>query len=129
MYYESKRKGVKIMIAETGEVFDSIAECANHLGVNYSWLGKVSRGNDNLHTCHGMHILRVDDPRSNYDVSRKEYRGRKGTKVRVVETGEVYDSISDCANSIKGSSGTIYDILNGKRNRHTHKGLHFEYTD
>ena len=129
MQYESKRKGVKIKIAETGEVFDSITDCANHLGVNCSWLGKISRGNDNLSTCHGMHIVRVEDPRPNYDISRKEYRGRKGIKLRIMETGEVYDSISDCAKNINGSSGTIYDILKGKRNRHTHKGFHFEHAD
>lgn len=126
MHYEPKRKGIKIMVAETGEVYNSITECANHLGVNSSWLGKVSRGNNNLSTCHGMHILRIDDPRKDYDTSRNEYRGRKGTKVRIVETGETFNSIDKCAKSIKGSPGTIHDILNGKRNRSTHKGLHFE---
>ena len=129
MIYEPKRKGVNIMVAETGEVFDSIASCANKLGVNTSWLGKVSRGTNGLSTCHGMHIVRIDDPRPNYDISKKEYRGRKGRKVRIVETGEIYNSLSDCANSINGSSGTIYDILKGNRSRHTHKGFHFESVD
>ena len=126
MQYEPKRKGVKVKIAETGETFNSIISCANNIGVNSSWLGKVSRGDNNLSTCHGLHIIRVDDPRPNYDVNKKEYRGRKGIKVRIVETGETFNSVLDCANSIGGSPGTIYDILNGKRNRYTHKGFHFE---
>ena len=46
------------------------------------------------------------------------------TRVRVVETGEVFDSIKDCALSIDGESSNICACLHG---RHKHyKGLHFE---
>lgn len=125
-YWDTKRDGIKIRIQETGEEFNSIVACANYLGVNPSWLGKVARGNDNLCTCHGYHLVRVDDQRLNYDISRFEYRGRKGIKVEIVETGEIFNSISECAKSIGGSPGTIHDILRGKRNRTSHKGYHFK---
>ena len=128
-FWDTKRDGVRIRILETGEEFNSITACANYLGVNPSWLGKVARGNDNLCTCHGYHLIRVDDPRLNYDIYKNEYRGRRGKKVQIVETGETFDSISECAKSIDGSPGTIHDILHGKRNRVSHKGFHFKTLD
>lgn len=128
-YWNTERDGIRIRIQETGEEFNSIVACANYLGVNASWLGKVARGTDNLCTCHGYHIVRVDDQRLNYDICRTEYRGRHGKKVQIVETGEIFNSITECAKAINGSPGTIHDILYGKRNRLTHKGLHFKLLD
>ena len=58
---------------------------------------------------------------------RKAAGGRKGTPIRIVETGEVYDSISECARRIGGSQGAISECLAGKRS--THKGFHFEYVE
>lgn len=46
------------------------------------------------------------------------------TKVRIVETGEVFDSIVECANNINGHVQLIIACLNGRRKRH--KGYHFE---
>lgn len=46
------------------------------------------------------------------------------TKVRIVETGEVFDSIVECANNINGYVQLIIACLNGRRKRH--KGYHFE---
>lgn len=47
-----------------------------------------------------------------------------GRKVRIVETGEEFDSIKDCAAHISGNHRHISDCLNGKLR--THKKLHFE---
>ena len=49
----------------------------------------------------------------------------KVTPIRVVETGEVFESISECARRIGGDQGTISKCLAGKLS--THKGYHFEY--
>ncbi len=127
-YYDTKRDGIRIKILETGEEFNSITSCANYLGVNPSWLSKVSRGKK-LYTCHGYHIIRIDDEEPDYDINKKEYRGRQGKKVEIVETGEKFNSISECAKYINGSAGTIHDILYNKRKRFTHKGLHFKTLD
>ena len=51
----------------------------------------------------------------------------RGKPIRIVETGEVYDSISECARRIGGSQGAISECLAGKRS--THKGFHFEYVE
>ena len=49
----------------------------------------------------------------------------KGTPIRVVETGEVFESISECARRIGGNPGCIQHCLTGKRSAHL--GYHFEY--
>ena len=50
---------------------------------------------------------------------------KKTTPIRIVETGEVFESISECARRIGGDQGTISRCLAGKRS--THRGYHFEY--
>lgn len=44
--------------------------------------------------------------------------------VRIVETGEIFKSRTDCAKAIDGCAGNITYCLNGKLK--SHKGLHFE---
>jgi hypothetical protein len=44
-------------------------------------------------------------------------------KVMILETGNVYSTVQDCANSINGDIGNIYSCMKGRRK--THKGLHF----
>lgn len=46
--------------------------------------------------------------------------------VKILETGEVFDSLSACANAIKGQQKTISMCLSDKYNRSAHKGFHFE---
>ena len=49
----------------------------------------------------------------------------KTTPIRIVETGEVYESQHECARRIGGIQGCIQKCLAGKRS--THRGYHFEY--
>ena len=51
--------------------------------------------------------------------------GRKGLKVQIIETGEKFDSIKDCANAIGGSDRAICECLKGRQD--SHRGYHFEY--
>lgn len=48
--------------------------------------------------------------------------------VRVVETGEIFDGVVECANAIDGNFQNVHAALNHK-NRHTVNGLHFEYAE
>lgn len=50
--------------------------------------------------------------------------GTPPKKVRIVETGDVYPSISECARAINGLTSCICLCVNGKQKKH--KGLHFE---
>lgn len=45
-------------------------------------------------------------------------------KIRIVETGEEFVSIADCARHIKGHTKYIYRCLNGEKT--SYKNLHFE---
>ena len=46
--------------------------------------------------------------------------------VRIIETGEVFESLKECASAIGGDTSNICNCLKGKLN--SHKGLHFERT-
>ena len=50
-----------------------------------------------------------------------------GTPIRIVETGEVFESQCECARRIGGDQGAIANCLAGKRS--THLGYHFEYAE
>ena len=123
----TKRDGIRVRIVETGEEFNSIQSCAYHLGVNAHWLGEVVRGNRGLRTCRGYHVVPVEDYDEDLYFDRTEYRGRPGVRVEIIETGEKFNSITDCARHINGSAGTIHHVLNG--NRKSHKGYHFKTVD
>ena len=47
-----------------------------------------------------------------------------GTKIRIVETNEEFNSIVECARKIGGHAQLIIACLNGRRK--THKGYHYE---
>lgn len=47
-------------------------------------------------------------------------------KVRIVETGEIFNSLGSCARAINGNVGNISRCLNPKGLTLTHKGYHFE---
>ncbi len=127
-FHNVKRKGVEVMIFETGEIFDSIQSCADYLNVNPTWLGRVVRNDKGYCTIHGYHIVRTDGKYNTVDLTKKEYRGRPGIQVRIAETGEEFDSITECAKAICGYPSKISDALY-HNNRHTHRGYHFQLID
>ena len=58
---------------------------------------------------------------------RHAYRtglNKRTTPVRIVETGEVFDSLAECARRIGGDDSSIAKCLAGKLS--THHGYHFE---
>lgn len=55
---------------------------------------------------------------------RPDTCGSPKRRVRIVETGETFDSIGECARAINGDQAHISNCLSGKY--HTHKGYHFE---
>ena len=58
---------------------------------------------------------------------KKHTGGRKPIPIRIVETGEVFESVSECARRIGGIATNISACLAGKRS--THRGYHFEYVE
>lgn len=51
--------------------------------------------------------------------------GRPGKPIRIIETGEVFSSITECEKAIDGDNRHICDCLSGRQK--THRGFHFEY--
>lgn len=51
--------------------------------------------------------------------------GRKGKPIRIVETGEVFNTSLECEKAINGNNRHINDCLKGRLK--THRGYHFEY--
>lgn len=52
---------------------------------------------------------------------------RKGGKIQIVETGEVFKTQKECADAIGGSQAAVWGVLNGERTHH--KGYTFKYLD
>lgn len=49
----------------------------------------------------------------------------RGLKVRIVETGQVFDTVRDAADFVNGDYSTIYQVLKNKR--YTHQGYSYEW--
>lgn len=56
---------------------------------------------------------------------KKPTGGLSAKKLRVLETGKIYDSSYECARDMGLNQGHINHCLRGERK--THKGYHFEY--
>lgn len=88
----------------------------------------------------GMDICHKDLDHSNVQINNLEWRTRsetissafkrgsklpsRGTAIRVIETNDIYRSVSECARAIGCDRSEIFKCLNGKR-KHI-KGYHFE---
>ena len=55
----------------------------------------------------------------------EEFRRQWGKRVRIVETGEVFRTVRDCASYINGDYSSIYAVLRGRRE--SHRGFTYEY--
>lgn len=55
--------------------------------------------------------------------------GAPKTRVRIIETGEIFESQHACARAIGGRQSTIHACLVGRLRDNTHMGYHFEYVD
>lgn len=65
-------------------------------------------------------------PKSKMPVHHRENRREGwGRRVRIVQTGEVFRTVGDCARHIEGDFSKVYAVLRGKRQ--THLGFTFEW--
>ena len=77
-------------------------------------------------------LTRSDNLKRAYDMGlakphRSEHSGEAPKKVQIVETGEIFPSISACARAINGTTSAVSLCLSGNRNKH--KGYHFRQID
>lgn len=62
-----------------------------------------------------------------YERAMRERRREWGRNVVVLETGDVFRTVRDCANYINGDYGAIYKCLRDEQG--SHKGYTFQYYD
>lgn len=102
-----------------------------HRLVAETWIPKESEDLEVNHINGNRYDNRVENlewvtHQENIDHSRKTGLVPKScsTKVRIVETGELFDSEAECARAIGGHYNNISGCLHGWQK--THRGYHFE---
>lgn len=109
---EGNKKTVRVnrIIAQTFIPNPNNLPQVNHIDGN-----KTNNCVDNLEWCNASHNMKhcFDNRMSDWT-----------TKIRIIETGEVFNSKAECARKICGHVSLIDMCLKGKRK--THKGYHFE---
>lgn len=113
-----------IVCVETGEIFQSITKAADAKGTTMKGISNVLHGK--AITSGGFHWKYRDD-RLNEKVRDEADRHETRKPVICVETGEIFQSIIDAANSFGIHASGIGDVLNGIKV--TTGGYHWHYAD
>lgn len=103
-----------VICLETNEIWECASYCARDLNVEQSSL------NESLYhgyRCCGKHYRYLDDV--NYKPNKDPY------KVRCVETGEIWNSVKECAKATGKNKRTIAHYCRKERN--SKDGLTYEY--
>lgn len=79
--------------------------------------------------CHAWNLFWATHSENEYHAYRTGLKKahHKGRRVRIIETGEVYPSVTACATAVGGHEPGISRCLSGGRK--THRGYHYEYAD
>lgn len=94
------------------------------LDVNHKNGIKTDNRAENLEWCSRSRNIKHSFELGLSQPHRSDNAGTPPVRVRIVETGDEYASIADCANAIDGCISSISLCINGKQR--THHGLHFE---
>jgi hypothetical protein len=90
-----------------------------HLDANHLDGDKKDNHSSNLEWC-----TRSENIKHAFATGLKQPSGPNGVyKVKIIETGEVYNSLRECARAINGSQAHISRCLNGEYQQY--RGLHF----
>lgn len=122
MSHYKTRNGIKVVIAETGESFNSIKACADFLEISPTRISRAIQDADHFSTCKGIHVVRDSEDADLYFITT--LRRPVGKPVYILETGEKFESIRACARYVNGRHQQIrYAIKTGKQ----YRGYHYQY--
>ena len=105
---------IPVIVIETGEKFDSIEDCARSIDGDPELIRQCLNPKYGRQTHKGFHFLPVDNYTTN----------RKASKIKIIETGEIFDSSRECERVI---GGTHVGILKAAKSGTAYNGLHFEF--
>lgn len=101
-----KSQSKPVMCKETGEVFPSVAEAQRQTGVHKSNIAKCANGK--VISAGGFHWGFVIDGKPVFH-DRPNYNQ---TRIKCIETGEIFDSIAECARSLgEEKPGTLQSTI------------------
>lgn len=103
-----------VVCLETKQIWECANYCARDLGVNCASLQESLY---NGYRCKGLHYKYVDD--NNYVPNKDPH------KVRCVETGEIWNSVKECAAALGKDRRTIAHYC--RKERKSKNGLTYEY--
>jgi len=120
---ESRRKisesNMKPVIClETGGIYKLVKDCAKDINIGARCISSVCCGNQK--STHGLHFMYLSD----YD-ENKEYVFEEPKKVICIDTGIVYNSVTECAKSLNLFKENLVKVCKHKR-KHVN-GLRFCY--
>jgi len=114
---------------EDDTVYPSILEASRQTGIDFHQIRNACSGIRSAITLHGKHWCYNNDRKTIEEIEMRRVKtGRKGVKVRCIETGVVYESVKLATHSVGGNSnGAISMVCNGKYKAPTYMGYHWEY--
>lgn len=110
------RSWTKVRCKETGVVYESIAQAARETGVSERNIQAAAKRHG---TAKGLHFYYADEPEPDDLLPRK-----RGIRVRCVETGVVYKTITQAAKETGASQAGICGAASGMAG-----GYRWEYVD
>ena len=110
------KRGIRVRCVETGVVYESIAQAARETGVSESNIQAAAKRHG---TAKGLHFYYADEPEPDDLLPSK-----RGIRVRCVETGVVYKTITQAAKETGASQAGIRGAASGMAG-----GYRWEYVD
>lgn len=118
---EGKKR--RVVVVETGESFSSISEAAKRFQTTDAAIVNVCKGRNK--TCLGYHMKYEGEPDPEYLHTGRFDNVKR--KVRLVETGVVYGSVTEASKATGIKTELIINVCKGK-SKATH-GFRFQYED